>query len=180
MANPNLISLGAGTLRTADLGTAEPTSLLAAWPSGWSLVGYTHAGNSFSHTYNTEPVEVAEELDPLRVDVTGRLAQVKFIAAEITATRLKHLLNGGTITFNAAGDAIYDPPDITAITRRMYGWDSQDLQERWIFRQCFSGGTPEVTRNKGGSNKAGFPFELSLEKPASVGPFRAIFAAARL
>jgi hypothetical protein len=179
MGNPNLISLGAGILRTADPGSQEPTDLLTAWSAAWSQVGYTHAGSQFGHTYATEPVEVAEELDPLFVDVTGRVATLKFIAAEDTATQLKRLLNGGTITFNAAGDALYDPPEINELTRRMYGWESRDAQVRGIFRQCFAGGAAEINHAKGGANKVGLPFELTLEKPTGLKPFRFIYAAAR-
>ena len=174
MGNPNAISLGAGTLFYGPLGSTEPSDLATGWASSWVNLGYTHDGNQFSYALDTDKVEVAEELDPLQIVATGRTIQVKFILAEITASNLKRALNGGTIT-SGAGFVTFDPPTITGAVRAMYGWQSDDSQERWVFRQCFSGGTVEINRRKG-ADKAGFAFELNLEKPAGVQPFKVIMA----
>jgi len=173
MGNPSALSLGAGTLKNALIGTAEPTDLVTAWPAGWVDLGYTHEGSDFSYELETEPVEVAEELDRVSTEPTGRIIMVKFVLAEITATNLKKSLNGGTIT-SGSGFVTFEPPAIDAITKYMYGWQSRDAQERWVFRQCLSGGTVEINRRKG-ADKAGIAFELFCEKPAGVTPFKAIF-----
>lgn len=173
MGNPTAISLGAGSLKYALLGTQEPSDLTSAWPTGWVDLGYTHEGSRFSYELATDPVEVAEELDPVSITPTGRTITVSFILAEITATNLRRALNGGTIAVGS-GFVTFEPPGITAVTRAMYGWQSDDLQERWVFRQCLSAGTVEVNRQKG-ADRAGFAFELNLEKPAGVQPFKAIF-----
>jgi hypothetical protein len=170
MGNPSTISLGPGKLKYALLGTTEPSDLVSAWPVGWVDLGYTHAGSVFNYQLNTEDVEVAEELDPLRVVPTGRKITVEFILAEITATNFKRSLNGGIITAGS-GFVFFEPPAFGTETRAMYGWESDDVQERMVYRQCFSNGQVSVQRQKG-ANKAGIPLTLNLEKPAGVQPYR--------
>jgi len=174
MGNPTTISLGPGQLYISGVSLTEPTDLVTAWPSNFVNLGYTFEGNKFGYQLNVAPVEVAEELDPIRYAPTGRTIKVSFTLAEVTATNLKRALNGGTIT-TGSGFVTFDPPAFGTEQRAMYGWQSDDSQERWIFRQCLSTGNVEVSRKKG-ADKAGFPFELNLEKPAGVQPFRAIFA----
>jgi hypothetical protein len=178
MANPSAIALGPGQLYIGLLGSAEPTDLVTAWASGWTGLGYTFEGNKFIYQLNTAPVEVAEELDPIKNVPTGRVIKVNFTLAEITITNLKRALNGGTVT-TAGGVVIFDPPAFGTEVRSMFGWQSDDGQERWIFRQCLSQGAVEADRKKG-ADKAGFPFELLLEKPATgLQPFRVIMSSAR-
>jgi len=177
MGNPTQISLGPGKLKVALIGSAEPTDLVTAWPVAWLDIGYTHAGTNFTSTLSTANVEVAEELWPVAVVPTGIVAQVKFIAAQLTAKILQRAYNGGTIT-TGSGFVIFDPPPAGVPVRYMYGWESDDLQERWIFRKCLNAGAVSIDRQKG-ENKAGIPFELNLEKPAGVEPFRVILDSTR-
>lgn len=177
MGNPNQISLGPGVLKVAPLGSSEPVDLASAWAAAWVDLGYTFEGSEFSNQLNTANVEVAEELYPLAVVPTGIVTQVKFIAAQVTARNLQLACNGGVIT-TGSGFVIFDPPAAGVPTRYMYGWQSDDAQERWIFRQCLNGGTTSVARKKG-ADKAGIAFELNLEKPAGVQPFRVIMSDTR-
>jgi len=174
MGTPSAIALGPGTLSVAALGTTEPTDLTTALPLGWAGLGYTFEGSKFSYQLNVAPVEVAEELDPIKYAPTGRTIKVSFTLAEVTATNLKRALNGGIITAGA-GLVLFDPPAFGTEVRAMYLWQSDDNQERWIFRQCLSTGAVEPTRKKG-ADKAGYNMELNCEKPATgLQPFRAIF-----
>jgi hypothetical protein len=177
MGNPNQVGLGPGTLKVAPLLSAEPADLVTAWPAAWSDIGYTFDGTEVSYQLNTAPVEVAEELDPLFVVPTGRVIQVKFIAAQMTALNLQRAYNGGTIT-TGSGYVYFDPPAAGVPTRYMFGWESDDHLERWIFRQCLNGGTSSTARKKG-ADKAGIGYELNLEKPAGVQPFRVILDSTR-
>lgn len=174
MADPTKLSLGAGVLKYALIGTAEPNDLVSPWPTGWVEPGYTHEGSDFEYELETEPVEVAEEVDRVGTEPTGRIIRVKFILAEITATNLRRSWNGGTIS-TGSGFVTIEPPAIENMGRAMYGWQSRDGQERWVFRQCFNGGTSTVPRRKG-AEKAGIGFELNLEKPTGVTPFKVILA----
>lgn len=173
MGDPNAISTGPGTLYYALLGSTEPSDLLTAWPSAWVNLGYTFEGHTFGYQLNVEPVDVAEELDPPRYVPTGRTTKVTFTLAQLTATNLYRALNGGTIT-TSTGFVTFEPPAPGAELRAMYGWQAEDAQERMVWRRCLSSGNVEIGRRKG-ANKAGIPFELNLEKPAGVQPFKHIF-----
>lgn len=173
MGNPATIALGAGTLYIAPLGTPEPTNLATAWDEDWIDLGYTAEGSEFAYEITSAPVEVAEELDPVRIVTTGRNARVNFALAEITAANLKRALNGGTIT-SGTGIVTFDPPAIGTEVRTMLGFQSEDDQERWIFRQCLQSGSVAIARRKG-ADKSTMPVSFALEKPAGLQPFRAIF-----
>jgi hypothetical protein len=174
MGNPLALSIGPGLLYVAPTGSAEPTDLAAAWPSGWLNPGYTAEGTKVTIETKFEDVEVAEELDPVKIVATARSIMLALALAEITATNLKRTFNGGTITAGS-GCVYYDPPALGAETRVMFGWQSDDAQERWIFRQCIQTGKVEIDRKKA-PNKAILPGEYRLEKPAGLAPYRVIEA----
>lgn len=174
MGNPNAISLGPGIIKIADIGTTEPTDLATAWPAGWQEPGYTDNGSAFGYESTLDEVEVEEELDPVAFVTTKRSGSLSFSMAEMTATNLKRALNGGTITVGGAY-AYYDPPALGTEVWKMLGWQSDDGQERWIFRRCFQGGKIEIPRRKG-NNKALIPVEFRTAKPAGLQPFRVIMA----
>lgn len=173
----SLIQLGPGTLRSAPLGTAEPPDIATAYAAAWIDLGYTEEGSAFSYALTSENVPVAEEFDPVKVVTTGRTASVAFALAQVTAENLKRSLNGGTIT-TAVGIVTFEPPAPGAEVRRMLAWDSEDGQERWIFRQCFQTGNVEIARRKAPA-KATIPTVFTLEKPTGLQPFKAIFVTAR-
>lgn len=171
---PGALQFGPGTLFIAPLGTTEPTDLTTALVAGWVSLGYTEEGSQFSYAVATSPVAVAEEYDPLRVLTTGRTLRVEFALSEVTATNLKRALNGGTLT-TAAGVSTFDPPAPGTETRTMLLWQSDDVTERWIYRQCFQDAGTTLARRKAPTN-ATIPMGFALEKPTGVQPFRAIFA----
>ena len=178
MANPLNIQLGPGTLKlNPTLGASEPVDLIAPWPAGWVEPGYTAEGSTFTNETTYEDVEVAEELDPISKAATKRGLTVAFALAEITASNLKRIFNGGTITAGS-GCWYYDPPALGAEVYVMLGWEANDLSERWIWRKCIQTGAVEVTRGKAPA-KATLPGSFQLVKPPSVQPFRAILSSAR-
>jgi hypothetical protein len=175
--NTGAISLGPGYLYIAPLGTSEPTDLATAWASvaaAWVQLGYTDDGSSFTYEISSDSVEVAEELDPVKVALTGRSPKLSFALAEVTATNLKRALNGGTIT-SGTGIVTFEPPDLGSEVRTMIGFESEDHTERWVYRQCLQTGNLGMDRKKG-STKTTIACEFSLEKPPSATPFKAIFA----
>jgi hypothetical protein len=175
MGNPLTLSIGPGNLYiAASLSTTEPTDLAAAWPSGWLGLGYTDNGSEISIETKMEDVEVAEELDPVAIMATARTVMASFALAEITATNLKRVFNGGTFTA-ASGSVYFDPPVLGAEQYCMLGWESNDVQERWIFRKCIQTGAVKINRQKA-PNKATLPTEFRCVKPASLPPYRAIMA----
>jgi hypothetical protein len=175
---PANLALGPGYLYYAQIGTPEVTDLITAWATvsvNWIPLGYTDQGSQFNYQLNTDPVDVAEELDPISNAPTGRASSVSFALAEITATNLKRVSNGGTIV-TGAGIATFEPPDLGTEVRSMLGFESEDHSERWVFRQCFMSGQLQMQRQKGASNTT-MAAEYSLEKPASGARlYKAIFS----
>lgn len=172
---PSAIALGPGILYIAPLGTTEPTDLVTAWTSvsaSWVQLGYTDEGSEFSYKLDTDRVEVAEELDPIKIAVNSREIKVSFALAEITATNMKRAMNGGVITAGT-GIVTFEPPDLGTEVRTMLGFESEDHQERWVYRQCFSNGEVTMARKKG-SDKSTIATEFELEKPSGATPFKAI------
>lgn len=175
--NPGAIALGPGYLFAAVLGTTEVTDLATAWATvsaNWIALGYTDDGSEFTYETSSENVEVAEELDPVKTALTGRNLKVAFALAEITASNLKRAMNGGTIT-TGAGFVTFEPPALGEEVRLMLGFQSEDLTERWIYRQCLQTGNLGMARKKGAA-KTTISCEFSLEKPVSLPPFKALLA----
>lgn len=166
--NPQALALGPGYLHLGPLGTTEPTDLTTDWESvsaGWAALGYTDTGSEFKYALATDPVEVAEELDPISNQTTGRTSTVSFAMAELTATHLKYAMNGGTIT-TGTGIVTFEPPDLGTEVRVMLGFESEDHTERWVWRQCFQTGDSTMTRAKGAA-KTTISCEFTLEKPTT-------------
>jgi len=171
-----------GKLYIASVGTTEPTTVTAAWPTGWVPLGYTDEGSAFNYEISTDNVEVAEELDILARVTTGRDASVEFALAEITYKNLVIAFNGGIVE----GDGMawsFEPPDLGDEERVMLGWDAlpvvanNDL--RVIFRQCLQGGSLGL-ENRKGATKSTIAANFQLEKPTSGAKLLKILGAANL
>ena len=187
MFDGSRVKVGPGTLYAAPLGTTEPVSVTAAWPSAWKPLGYTDTGSDFSLNPSTAQVQVEEEYWPVREVITGYAGSLTFALAEVTAQNLVVVLNGGIAAVSSAvqgtnpdGSVWVEPPDIGQEVRIMLGWDALpkagvtgDPFGRLIARQCLQTGTVKVTRRKG-NNKATYAATFTLEKPANVQPFRFI------
>jgi hypothetical protein len=172
--NPDVISLGPGTLLIAPIGTPEPATRAAAWDDAWIEMGYTADGSEFSSTLTTDKVEVAEELYPLRYVTTQCESAIKFALAQITVDNLVAAFNGGTVVVGLA-DVTFEPPALGTEVRVMIGWDSQDGEERWVFRRCLNTGNVMMARKKGAA-KTEIPVEFKLEKPTGAEPFKTMLA----
>lgn len=179
MGDPTKVRVGPGILKVAPVGTAEPADLTTAWGVAWVDLGYTEEGHTFSMSPSFEPVEVAEEIDPIRYEPGGREMSVEFALAEITALNLSRALNGGTLTTSGAGAAqitTFEPPNPGAEVRLALGWEALDKSERWIWRRCLQTGDVEIARRKA-PDKATIPASFMLEIVAGgLKPFKAIFA----
>lgn len=167
------VTLGPGRLYVAPIGTAEPTSASAAMPSAWRAIGYTDQGTAFTTETTSEPVEVAEELDPVRYVNTRRLSAVAFAMAETTRANLALALNDGADADNDG--TAYEPPDSGDEVRIMIVWDSDETpgadNRRWIFRQAYQSGQVEIARRKAPA-KSLLAVNFRLEKPDGEAPFK--------
>lgn len=178
------LSTDPGFLFHAPLGSSEPANTVTggvftdAWPVAWSLLGATEEGHNFDFATSTEPIEVAEFLDPIKYVETGRTGSISFALASIVMSNMKRALNGGTVVTTGTGAttmATYTPPGIGQSVRCMIGWESQDSTERLIAYQCFNTGTVTLARRKG-ANKTTLPVEYALEIPTSGVPFKYLTA----
>jgi hypothetical protein len=169
------VKLGPGRLWVAAIGTTEPTSASAALPSAdWSPIGYTEDGNAYATDLTQEPVEVAEEYDPIFYELVRRISRVNFSMAEATARNLVLALGGGAARANDAA-----PIDLGELsnTSVMLVWDSEedaagnDDNVRWIYRQASPSGTVEIGRRKAPA-KTLIPVTFNLEKPTDLTPVR--------
>lgn len=164
MANVDALALGPGLLKTAVLGSTEPASLVAAWDTAFVDIGYTFTGHVFTFTTETEEIEVAEEKMPVDEIDVKQVGKVVFTSAEITAFHFSLAQNGGTI-LTPSGYVTFEPPlPGVAAVKRMYGWQSDDGTERFVWRKCRNSGDMEIERKKG-ADKAGIPFEIKLLSP---------------
>lgn len=184
MANSRAIRVGPGWLYIAPLESTEPTDLISPWANAWTRLGYTEEGHTFSAEINVEAIEVAESLDTIRYETTGREMMVSFSMAEITARNMQIAMNGGTITLSGAGAnqvAIFEPPELGQEVRVMLGWEANDAKERFVWRQCLSSGGVEMARQKA-PDKTLLPVEFRVEVPFDEAtqdvllPYKAIFS----
>lgn len=178
MGTPAAVKVGPGLLYIAPLGTAEPTTGSGALPSAWVAVGYTEAGSEFDFNTTYADIDVAEELDPIRIVATGRISSVKFSMAEITARNISKALNGGTISSPLAGFVTFEPPALGAEVRVMLCWQSDDAQEQWLFRRCLSTASVNIAHAKAPA-KSQIPVEFRTEIPTDGSkPFKAWISSA--
>lgn len=164
MGTPAGVKVGPGLLYIAPIGTTEPSDVSGALPSAWTAVGYTEEGSTFKFETKFEDVEVAEELDPVKIVATGRMSSVEFKMAEINARNVSKAFNGGTIGTPTGGSVTFEPPDLGAETRVMLVWQSDDNQERWLLRRVLQTGAVEIARKKA-PDKSVIPVEFKCEIP---------------
>src|SRR5438874_1254502 len=103
VGNAAALSLGPGYLWWAPLGTTLPADLADTKDPAFKRIGYTEEGSEFAYELSSDPVEVAESLDPVFYRTTGRNGTVTFAMAENTVRNLTLAFNGGTVKRTASG-----------------------------------------------------------------------------
>lgn len=170
---PSQVTLGAGRLYVAPIGTAEPTNGSTAMPSAWWSIGYTEEGSAFSNELTSEAVEVAEEIDPIRYVLSRRASTLALAMAQTTKKRLGLALGTGAgLTDDAAS---YEPPDPGAEVAVIMVWDNLDTPSaanyRYIFRQVKPSGTIEMANRKAPQKRL-IGVTFNLEKPDGLAPWK--------
>jgi hypothetical protein len=156
-----------GLLYIATLGSVEPTTVSSSWDAAWVPLGYTAEGSVLNYEISSEPVDVAEELEPIDEVVTGRDPSVEFALAEKTYRNLTAAFNGGIVT----GDGqnwTFEPPDLGNETRVMLGWDETPTvannRLRYVFRKCLQSGNLSI-ENRKGANKSTLTCNFKIRRP---------------
>ena len=170
------VKTGPGLLYIAEIGTAEPISLTGALDAAWIPLGYTTEGSAGTFGRTTENVEVAEELDPVAVQATGRVLTYTFTLAQDTAKNLDYVNNGGTIV-NAGQFFSFEPPALGTEKYRMLLW--QDLEpsattRRLLFRKVQQTSESESPRRKG-NTITGWPVVFTAFKPTGAEPWKSFY-----
>jgi hypothetical protein len=172
--NPEAVRVGPGKLLIAPVGSTEPTDLETPWAVAWTPLGYTNEGSEFVFNNTFENIGVAEELEPIDIEQTTREILANFALAEVTAANMQRAFNGGTIS-TPSGLVTFEPPAAGVKTYTMLGWESEDADERWIFRKCLQVGSVNLARRRA-PDKALLPMSFRAVKPAGAQAFKAIFA----
>lgn len=164
------VLVGVGRLYMAPIGTTEPVSSSAALPSAWIPIGYTDQGHEFTTDITQEPIEVAEEVDPIRYENTRRISSVTFEMAQATRSRLAMVLGRGAVEADSA--AGLEPPTAGAEVGVMLVWDSDEdpttsANVRWIYRQAKPSGSVTIAHRKS-PQKVLIPVTFNLEKPTGL------------
>ncbi len=172
-ADPTAVRLGPGILWIGPVGSTEPTTLSAAIDAAFTQIGYTEEGHAFTLSPSFDPVEVAEEVDPISYEPTSREMRIEFAMAQLTAKNLSAAFNGGDVT-TGTGIVTFEPPDLGSEERVCIIWESLDGKERWVYRKCLQVGDVEIARRKA-PDKATVPVSFMLEVVSGGGkPFKAI------
>lgn len=161
------IQVGPGRLYIAPIGTTEPTTLTGALDSAWIDLGYTDEGSEFTLGIETENVEVAEELEPIRQETTARTIELTFALAQMTAANLQYVFNGGTIASDGAGHYEFTFPELGSEDYQMLLWQDNTApsnKQRWLFRKVRNGGDVAIAHRRG-AEKQTLPVTFSGFKP---------------
>lgn len=170
--SPLQIKAGPGRIYYAPLGTTIPTFTAAGsvvvgtWTS-WVEVGATDEGLTYNEATDTDPINVAESLYPVRTVVTAKTATVAFSIAQVSDLNWSLASNGGTITVTGATTtklSKYVPPLAGSEVRVMLAFHSLDATEVLVWPQVFNTGGFETPR-AGFSAKHVLPVSFSVELP---------------
>lgn len=163
--NPNKVKVGPGLLYIGPVGVTEPNDLTTPWATvdgDWAQIGYTEEGHEFSSEPSFEPIEVAEEKIPIRYEEANKTEMLSFAAAEITKDNLVRAFNGGSVSTISGTVVRYEPPSIGEAIRCALGWESDDGEERWVFRKCVQAGAVTIGRRRS-PDKALIAMQFNLE-----------------
>ncbi len=108
---------GVGLLYCAPVSATAPLeadidglNVLTDLGAGWREIGYTEAGSTTSTATTSEPLEVAEEIEPIGLTITGRTGSISFIMVQATVDNLGLALNRGAGVLKTVGKIT--PPDL--------------------------------------------------------------------
>lgn len=163
---PTEVRTGPGTLYVAPLGTAEPASATATLNAAFRDVGYTRDGITLRFEQTFEPVDVDQEVDPIRHVMTSRAASLATRLAQISRENLALALNAGAAATETGTFDVPDPGDEVAV---MVLFETDD-GARYLLRQCLQTDAIEIGSVKGATPRS-IPVWFTAQKPtgAAVG-----------
>ena len=151
----------------------------AAWPTGWTSVGYTEAGVQINLGRTTQDIPVDQEIDPIVILTTARDIHMTSQLSEETGANLKAAQGYGTVTTVAASAGVrgmedYDiPGGVPNVGYYLVAVEGQ-FQNGEAFRAALwktlpaSTGAMTITKN----GKATIPFTHRALPDATTNPTR--------
>jgi hypothetical protein len=164
--NSDSISLGPGLLYIAAVGATEPTDLAGAWDAGWTKVGYTKEGHTFTWDETFDGIFVAESKPPVLYDSSQ-------------LENFQRAMNGGTVTAGTGVSTFTPRSSSTAPAYIALGWESDDGEERFVVRKALQTDTVEISRKKS-PDYATVPMTFKAVEVAGLTPFKHIFDDSRV
>lgn len=164
MANPGNVTIGAGTVFVAPIGTTAPTDATTSLAAGWRDVGYTDEGSTVTTTQTLEKIRVEEEKAPVLTIVSEQNVTIALALAEATRQNLALAWNAGA---NAATSGLLTLPAAGTELRVMLCLNNTN-GSRWLLPQVFNGGDVETARRRVAS-KATIPLSFEAEVPTTAG-----------
>lgn len=171
---PNTL-LDPGYLWIAPLGSTVPTPTVVGSKftdviaAPWVWLGATTDGSEFQNSINVEYVRAAEIFDPVGSSITERTGQITFSLLDITLTKIKYIMNGGTLTVVSGTGATqlnkFTPPQVSGIARQMLLWESTDSTLRVVIYQAINAGDITIPFKRA-PDAAVLPATFSFEVPA--------------
>lgn len=175
---PSNVKLGPGRIWIGPVGSTAPTNASSAPDTAFWALGYTEEGTTVDIESSGEPIEVAEELDPIDFVLTARSVTLNVAAAEVTRKRLAVALAlGASYADNAA--ALDFPSGSDTQVGVAVIWDSAETAAgnseniRWYIPKMMPSDTSSIARQKA-PNKSTLPLVLNAIKTASY-PIARVF-----
>lgn len=170
------LTMGAGVVRVAAIGTSEPTTCSAELPSAdWRQLGYTEEGWTITIERESEDIMVAEEIEPVDSMVTALRVTINAGLVETTAANVRMALGlGPNVAYSSVSP--FDGPDAeTAETAFQLVWDSMETptaaNKRWLFRNCKIASLGELAKAKAPA-KTQLPVSIKALKGTSTSAFK--------
>lgn len=161
-----------GKIMVAAVGTTEPADESAAWPAGWTDLGFTSEdGPTITDGKTMKEIRVWQMFYAARRLVETKVSQVAFALRQWNADTVQFAFGGGTITEPTAGHFMYEPPAPEEIDDRALGieWQDGDKVYRWILRRGTVTENVETKINR--SDPSDLPITFSLTGKAGEVPW---------
>jgi hypothetical protein len=169
--NADQVRVGPGKLWVAPwVGTTSPTfptTIAGALNAAFKEVGFTTEGSELTYSQESDGVEVAERLRPIKQVITGVEMSFEFTMAQINPTNLALATNAPASNIvTTASEVTFKWPKSGGTQRVGIVWEADDGLERLVLSRCFAGGDISIPRRKGADPAAvGVTFTVE-ENPA--------------
>lgn len=150
VGNAEQVRVGPGKLYVAPFETALPVTLAETLDAEFLEIGFTTEGSELTYSQESDGVEVAERLRPIKTIITGVTMEFEFTMAQFNPQNLKLATNAADDSISeTAEEIVFTWPKSGGTSRVSIVWQSDDDLERLVLAKCFAGGDISIPRRKG-------------------------------